>query len=263
MAIRLRTCPIRIVHGLVAIALGAALFVSSAPARAGDVLVFAAASTTDALNAIIAAYGKTGGMAKASYGSSSTLARQIVSGAPADIFVSADQKWMDYIAEQKKVAVGSRRDLLRNTLVLIAPVASKATLKIAPGFGLAAALGDGRLAVGDPDHVPAGIYAKQALIHLGVWDRVAAKTARTQDVRAALALVERAETPFGIVYSTDARASTGVRIVDTFPRDSHPPIVYPAALIAGRDTADAKRFFAFMTSSDGVRIFGQFGFVVD
>ena len=263
MSIRFRTGPIPIVHRLVAIALGAALFVSATPARAGDVLVFAAASTTDALNAIIGAYSKAGGTAKASYGSSSTLARQIANGAPADIFISADQKWMDYIAERKKVAVGSRRDLLRNTLVLIAPITNKAALKIAPGFGIAAALGDGRLAIGDPDHVPAGIYAKQALTHLGVWDRIAAKTARTQDVRAALALVERGETPFGIVYSTDAKASTKVRVVDTFPRDSHAPIVYPAALIAGHDTPEAKRFFAFMTSSDAVRIFGQFGFVVD
>lgn len=243
--------------------LGAALLLSTAAARAGDVLVFAAASTTDALNSIIAAYAKSGGAAKASYGSSSTLARQIVNGAPADIFISADQKWMDYIAERKKIAAGTRRDLLRNTLVLIAPATSEPTIRIAPGFALAAALGNGLVAVGDPDHVPAGIYAKQALTHLGVWDTIASKTARTQDVRAALALVERGETPFGIVYSTDAKASGKVRVVDTFPRDSHPPIVYPAALIAGRDTPEAMRFFAFLTSAEGVRIFGRFGFIVD
>ncbi|MGH6991451.1 MAG: molybdate ABC transporter substrate-binding protein, partial [Stellaceae bacterium] len=226
-------------------------------------LVFAAASTTDAVNAIIAAYGKKGGTINASYASSSTLARQIVYGAPANIFISADQKWMDYIAAKKKIAAGTRRNLLRNTLVLIAPATSKATIKIAPGFHLAAALGNGRLAVGDPDHVPAGIYARQALTHLGVWKQVAAKTARAENVRAALALVERGETPFGIVYSTDAKASSKVRIVDTFPRDSHPPIVYPAALIAGRDSADAKRFFAFLSSPDGARIFARFGFAAD
>lgn len=253
----------RIAAGLIGAMFAAALLAIGAPARADSVLVFAAASTTDALDAIIAAYGKTSGSVKASYASSSTLARQIVNGAPANVFISADQKWMDYIAGSKKVAAGTRRNLLRNTLVLIAPATSTTTIRIAPGFPLAAALGKGRLAVGDPDHVPAGIYARQALTHLGVWSQVASKTARAQNVRAALALVERGETPFGIVYSTDARASSKVRIVDTFPRDSHPPIVYPAALVAGHDTAEAKRFFAFMTSPEAVRIFARFGFVVD
>jgi molybdate transport system substrate-binding protein len=253
----------RTAAGLIGGLFAAAVLAIGAPARADGVLVFAAASTTDAVNAIIAAYGKTGGKVKASYASSSTLARQIVNGAPASIFISADQKWMDYVAKADRIATGTRRDLLRNSLVLIAPMASKAAIKIVPGFHLAAALGKDRLAIGDPDHVPAGIYARQALTHLGVWKQVADKTARARDVRAALALVERGETPFGIVYSTDAKASSKVRIVGTFPRDSHPPIVYPAALIAGHDTAEAKRFFAFMTSPNGARIFARFGFTVD
>lgn len=263
MLMRFRLYCSRTVAGLAGALLGAALLVFGAPAHASSVLVFAAASTTDAVNAIIAAYAKTGGTAKASYASSSTLARQIVNGAPASIFISADQRWMDYIASNRKIAAGTRRNLLRNSLVLIAPATSKATIRIAPGFDLAAALGHGRLAIGDPNYVPAGIYAKQALIHLGVWKQVAEKTARAQDVRAALALVARGETPFGIVYATDARISPKVRVVDTFPPDSHPPIVYPAAIVAGYDSADAKRLFAFMTSPQGARIFARFGFVVD
>lgn len=243
----------------------AAMLAISAPAaQAADVLVFAAASTTDAVNAAIDAFrAPPGTQVRASFASSSTLARQIANGAPAHIYLSANEKWMDWLAERGKIAKPSRRDLLRNALVLIAPRDSETKVTIAPGFNLAGALGDGRLAIGDPDHVPAGIYARRALEHLGAWNAVAGRTARAQDVRAALALVERGETPLGIVYATDAKAAKNVRVVGTFPRGSHPPIVYPAALVAGNSTSEARAFLAFMASGPGRAIFARFGFVVD
>ena len=245
-------------------AIAALLLLPPTSARARDVLVFAAASTTDALNAIIDAYAKRSQeKVRVSFASSSTLARQIANGAPANLFLSANEKWMDWLAERKTIDAASRRDLLRNVLVLIAPANSVAALTVAPGFALADALANRRLAIGDPDHVPAGLYAKQALTKLNVWDKVAGRTARTQDVRAALALVVRGEAPFGIVYATDAKATGRVRIVDTFPRESHPPIVYPAALVAGRDTPKARAFYAFLRSGEGRAIFSRFGFVVD
>ncbi|MPY70558.1 MAG: molybdate ABC transporter substrate-binding protein [Alphaproteobacteria bacterium] len=247
-------------------ALAAAMFaaLTSLPARAADVLVFAAASTTEAVDAVVAAYpAPPGGRIHASFASSSTLARQIASGAPAHIYLAANEKWMDWLAERDRIVKGTRRDLLRNALVLVAPRDSTATIRIAPGFDLAGALGNRRLALGDPDHVPAGIYAKQALTALGVWQSVAQRTARASDVRGALALVERAETPFGIVYATDAKASDGIRLIDTFPRDGHSPIVYPVALTKGKNTAEARAFLAFLVSGTARNIFGRFGFIVD
>jgi molybdate transport system substrate-binding protein len=247
-------------------ALAAAVFavLASLPARAADVLLFAAASTTEAVGAVIAAYPAPSGVRiHASFASSSTLARQIASGAPAHIYLSANEKWMDWLAERGRIVTESRRDLLRNALVLVAPRDSAATIRIAPGFDLAGALGNRRLALGDPDHVPAGIYAKQALTALGVWQSVAQRTARASDVRGALALVERGETPLGVVYATDAKASAGVRLVDTFPRDSHSPVVYPVALAKGKDTAEARAFYAFLASGTARNVFGRFGFIVD
>lgn len=236
----------------------------SGAARAAVVLVYAAASTTDAVKAVIAAYEPPPGVrVRASFASSSTLARQIDNGAPASLYISANTKWMDWLAARKRIVPGSRLDLLRNALVLIAPAKSNADIRIAPGFDLAGALGDGRLALGDPDHVPAGIYAKQALTALGVWHAVARKTARAADVRAALALVQRGEAPFGVVYATDARATAKVRVVDRFPSASHAPIVYPLALVAGKDTTEARAFAAFLTSTRSRAIFAGFGFVVE
>lgn len=250
----------RFLGGVFALAIG----ISAAAARAEDVVVFAAASTTNALTEIGQMFtAKTKIGVKSSFASSSTLAKQIEQGAPAQIFVSADQKWADYLDGKKLLAPGTRTDLLGNSLVLISPADSKAPdLKIEQGFDLVAALQGGRLSVGDPDHVPAGIYAKEALTNLGVWNVLEPRLARQNDVRSALALVERGETPFGIVYSTDASVSKGVKVVGTFPASSHQPVTYPVALVAGQDSPAAKDFFAFMKSADAKAVFKKYGFVV-
>lgn len=204
-------------------------FVASADGR--PVLVFAAASLKTALDAIATQWRtETGGRATISYAASSTLAKQIENGAPADLFISADLDWMDYLQRRQLIDPKTRIDLLGNSLVLIAKADSPAVVAIAPGFALAAMLGDGHLAMGDPDAVPAGRYAKAGLSALGVWPEVAGHIAAAENVRAALMLVARGEAPLGIVYRTDAAAEPAVRIVGRFPPDSHPPIVYPMAL---------------------------------
>jgi molybdate transport system substrate-binding protein len=195
------------------------------------VLVFAAASLKTALDQIAAEWRTTTGKAVTiSYAASSTLAKQIENGAPADLFISADEDWMDYLQQRGLIDPKTRVDLLGNSLVLIAPAASPLQATISPGFPLAAMLGNGRLAMADPAAVPAGRYGKAALTALGVWQAVAGRIAAAENVRAALLLVARGETPLGIVYRTDAAAEPAVRIVGTFPPDSHPPIVYPLAL---------------------------------
>ncbi len=228
----------------------------------GSLLVFAAASLTDALQQIDGAFSAQTGIAvQASFAASSVLAKQIEAGAPAQVFVSADREWMDYLEERGRLKGGSRRDLLGNELVLIAPADSALQLKIAPHFALLAALGGGRLASADPDSVPAGLYARAALTNLGVWPQVADRLARAENVRAALMYVARGEAPLGIVYQTDARAERRVRVVDVFPADSHPPIIYPLALTAGAG-ADAARYAAFLTSAAARHIFVGRGFVM-
>jgi molybdate transport system substrate-binding protein len=231
------------------------------PARAEDITVFAAASLTDALGEIGKAYeAKGGGRIVASFASSSDLARQIEHGAPADIFISADQQWADYLDQRGLIEKGSRLNLLSNELVLVAPAGSTANLAIGPGFPLDRALADNRLAVGDPDHVPAGIYARQALESLGVWRSVENKLARAGSVRAALAFVERGECPLGIVYRSDALSDSMVRVVGVFPADSHPPVTYPAALVAGRHSQAALEFLHYLLMPDAARIFKKYGF---
>jgi len=252
------------------IALTAILTVSaatgfSAAARGGEpdtVTVFAAASTTNALNDIGKMFtGKGMGKFLPSFASSSTLAKQIENGAPANIFISADLEWMDYLEEKKMIVASSRTDLLGNRIVLIAPSDSKTEkVEIGPGFDLAKLLGNGRLAMGDPDHVPAGIYGKQALEKLGAWKSVERKLARTNDVRGVLALVERGEVTYGIVYATDAGVSDKVKIAGVFPEDTHKPIVYPVALVAGKDTATAKSFFEFLKTNEAKAVFERYGF---
>jgi len=236
------------------------------PALAADpdsVTVFAAASTTNALTEIGSLFGQKGmGKIVTSFASSSTLAKQIEKGAPADVFISADQEWMNYLADRKLVDKATRFNLAGNRLVLIAPADSTAKIKITPGFELAKLLGEGRLATGDPDHVPVGKYAKAALQKLGVWTDVEGKLARAADVRAALALVERGEVPFGIVYSTDAAISKKVKVVAEFPQDTYPPVVYPAAVVSGRDSATSKRFVEFLKSPDSKKVFERYGFAV-
>jgi molybdate transport system substrate-binding protein len=227
-----------------------------------ETTVYAAASATDALNEIAAAFAaKKLGTIVPSYDSSSTLAKQIEHGAPASIFLSADEQWMDYLDQKKLIAAGSRSDLLGNSLVMVAPKSNPpAKIDIGPGMMLAKMLGDGRLAVGDPDHVPAGIYAKAALAKLGLWDQVKDKLAAAQNVRAALAYVERGETPLGIVYATDAIASAKVWEVGIFPESSHPPILYPVALVAGHETPEARAFLDFLKGPAGMAVFQKYGF---
>ena len=225
-----------------------------------SIVVFAAASLTDALQELGTDFGKSTGITvKFSFAASSALARQIESGAPADIFFSADLDWMDYLQERKLIQAESRRDVLGNRLVLIAPAASTVELRIAPGFPLVTALGKGRLATGDPESVPVGRYAKAALKSLGVWSAVAEHVVGAENVRTALVYVERGEAPLGIVYKTDALIDKGVRIVDTFPADSHPPITYPMALTVGGRTV-AARFADFLSTPAAVAVFVKYGF---
>lgn len=224
-------------------------------------LVYAAASLTDALDEVDVLFStQTGTPVKASFAASSVLAKQIEAGAPADVFFAAERAWMDYLEQRGLLRRGSRHDLLGNTLVLIAPARSTVRLKIAPGFDLVGALGGGRLATGDPDSVPAGQYARAALTTLGVWQAVAVHLVRAENVRAALEYVAREDAPLGIVYRTDAQVEKRVRVVDVFPDDTHPPIVYPVALTAGAPP-QAQRFTEFLSSAAAQQIFIRRGFV--
>lgn len=237
------------------------------PAAAAEepkpVLFFAAASLQTALNAIAEQWQReTGKKVVFSYAASSALAKQIESGAPADLFASADLKWMDWAQEKTLIKPETRKSLLGNTLVLIARADVKDELKIAPGFPLATALGNERLATGNPNSVPAGAYAKAALTSLGIWDQIAPKLAGTENVRAALILVAKGEAKYGIVYQTDANAEKGVRVVGTFPESSHPPIVYPFAITASSTNPDAAAFLAYLSSPAAVRIFEGEGFII-
>jgi molybdate transport system substrate-binding protein len=225
--------------------------------------VLAAASLKEALDEAAAAWRAGGGEPTAiSYAASSALARQVEHGAPADVFISADRDWMDYLEQRALLRPGTRVDWLRNTLVLVAPAAAAAAapLPLAPGFPLAARLGGGRLAVGDPDHVPAGKYAKAALQWLGAWAQVEARLARADNVRGALNFVARGEAALGIVYRTDAAAEPRVRIVGTFPAAAHAPIVYPAAVLAAAARPEAARFLAFLRSPRALAILERHGF---
>lgn len=227
------------------------------------VVVFAAASLKTALDRIARGWQeKTGTQVSLSYAASSAIAKQVEAGAPADLFLSADLRWMDWLEERQRIARDSRKALLGNTLVLIAPKDSAIELKIEPGFKLAEALGEGRLAMGEPKSVPAGTYGQAALEHLGVWDQVSTRFAGAENVRVALAYVARGETPLGIVYATDARSEPGVRVVDTFPAGSHAPIVYPVALTAASANPQAKAFLDFLSSPEASAVFEQEGFTV-
>lgn len=223
-------------------------------------LVYGAASLTDALGDAARIFSeRTGVEIKTSFASSSVLAKQIEAGAPASVFVSADPEWMDYLAQRGLLKAGSRHDLLGNRLVLIAPADSRVGLRLRPGAPLAAALGAGRLATADPDGVPAGRYAREALTKLGLWKAVSPRLVRAENVRAALEYVARGEAPLGIVYRTDALADKRVRIIDTFPADSHEPIIYPLALTAGAGPT-AAQFAGFLESPAARQIFTRYGF---
>jgi molybdate transport system substrate-binding protein len=246
------------------LAVVAALFLLgpvSAVATAATVTVFAAASLREALDDEARRFETaTGNRVVAAYAASNALAKQVESGAPANLFISADLEWMEYLEQRKLLVPGSRANLLRNTLVLVAPAASAAKLKIEPGFGLAGALRGGKLAMANPDSVPAGKYGRAALEALNAWSQVEKQVVRAENVRAALALVARGEAVFGIVYRTDALAEKAVRIVDTFPESSHAPIVYPAARITGRDTAAAESLLDFLRSGIAKPIWEKYGF---
>jgi molybdate transport system substrate-binding protein len=244
--------------------LGAAGLATSGPALAATpVTVFAAASLQESLSAAGEAWTRaTGGVARFSFGASSAMARQIAQGAPADLFLSADLEWMDWLAERRLIVAASRRNLLANTLVLIAPAASKTTLKIARGMPLAKALGAGRLAIADTTSVPAGKYARTALTALGVWPSVEGKLLPAENVRTALAYVSRGEAPLGIVYATDAKADPKVRVVGTFPASSHPPIVYPGAVLTASRNSAAARLLGFLQGPEASAVFRRYGFGV-
>jgi molybdate transport system substrate-binding protein len=228
--------------------------------RKPGLLVFAAASLTHVLGELTPAWEKSSGhTVKLSFAASSVLARQIEAGGAADVFVSADQEWMDYLAERRLLDLESRRDLVGNSLVLVAPADSVVSLAIVPGFKLSEALAGGRLATGDPDTVPVGRYAKTALTTLGVWDQVSNRLVRAENVRAAMTYVARGEAPLGIVYATDAQIEKKIRVVGTFPDSSHAPITYPAAatVTAG---PEASAYLAWLASGEAALVWKKHGF---
>jgi molybdate transport system substrate-binding protein len=241
------------------------LLLAPLAARAQELTVFAAASLTDAMKDVSAQWAKDGHQPlRLSFGASSTLARQIEQGAPANLFASADEKWMDYLADKKLIVADTRKDLLGNDLVLVVPADKPQHVTIGPGFDLLGLLGpNGRIATGDPAHVPVGLYAEQALKKLGMWDAVQPRLARTDDVRAALLLVERGEAPAGIVYATDAAVSKGVMVAGVFPANSHDPVSYPFAVVKAGDTPEARALMTFLAGPDARAIFDKRGFKVE
>lgn len=234
------------------------------PARAEEpVTVFAAASLKESAEKVAAAWKAAGGAdVTFSFAGSSALAKQIEQGAPADVFISADLKWMDHLDTAGRIKTDTRINLLGNRIVLVAPKDASAATTIVPGFPLAALLGNERLAMANVDAVPAGTYGKAALENLGVWESVRDKVAQAENVRAALLLVSRGEAPLGIVYETDARVDLGVKILDRFPEASHPAIVYPAALTTDGKHPRAADFLAYLQGADAHAIFSAAGFTV-
>jgi molybdate transport system substrate-binding protein len=251
---------------IIAAAVATLLAFAMAPAAQAQekfITVFAAASMKNALDDADGAFTKQSGIkVVASYDASSALMKQIEAGAPADVFVSADLRWMDYGSQKKLIKDDTRINLLGNQLVLIAPKDSKIDkVTIAPGFDLAKLAGEGRIATGDVQAVPVGIYAKAALVKLGAWDAVAPKMAMAANARAALTLVSRGEAPFGIVYATDAKVEPGVKVVGVFPESAHDPIIYPVAATTPAKP-DTTPYLAFLRSSAAKTIFENYGFTV-
>ena len=237
--------------------------VLAAPAAlAAQVTVFAAASLKESLDAVVQAYERASGdKVVVSYAGSNALAKQIENGAPADVFFSADTDWIAYLEKRGLTVPGSRRDLLGNDLVLVEPAARRTSLGLVPGVDLASALGNGRIALANPEAVPAGKYAKDALTMLGAWTSVEKRLAPTDNVRAALLLVARGEAPFGIVYRTDALAEPRVRIVDKFPEATHPRIVYPVVRVKRSANPSAAKFADYLGSTEARGIFERHGFI--
>ena len=252
----------RSVLAVVAVAV-AALVAQADGAEEKSITVFAAASMKNALDEVDALFTRRSGIkVVASYAASSALMKQIEQGASADVFLSADTEWMDYGAKRNLIKNDTRENLLGNRLVLIAPKDSKIDkVNIAPGFDLAALVGNGRIATGDVRAVPAGLYAKAALEKLGVWSSVESKLAMAENVRAALVLVARGEAPLGIVYETDAKIDPSVKIVGVFPEDSHPPIIYPVAMTKDAKS-EAAQYLTFLTTPEAKAVFERYGFRV-
>jgi molybdate transport system substrate-binding protein len=236
---------------------------TEASAQQKKLLIFAAASLKDALDEVNAAFQRDKGQETAtSFAASSTLAKQIEAAAPADIFISADLDWMDYLAKKNLIQPDTRANLLGNRLVLIAPADSAVKLRIGPNFPLAQALGNGRLAMADSGGVPAGKYGKAALEALAVWSSVADKLAPAENVRATLLLVSRGEASLGIVYQSDAIADKGVKILGIFPDNTHPPIIYPIAAVRGSSNPSNAAYIAFLKSNGARPLFEKWGFMV-
>ena len=247
-----------------ALALGFAPMIGPAQAQAKELVIFAAASLKNALDEAAATWVKETGKPapKISYAASSALAKQLEQGAPADIFLSADLDWMDYVAGKKLIKPDSRVSLLANRIALIAPQDATAKVTLAPGVDLTAALGGSRLAMANVDSVPAGKYGKAALEKLGGWDKVKDKIAQADNVRGALLLVSRGEAPLGIVYATDAAADPKVKVIATFPEETHPPIIYPMAQTADSANPDAAAFLSFLRGPAARGFFEKQGFTV-
>jgi molybdate transport system substrate-binding protein len=247
-----------------ATALAPALLAPVGAAAQDGLVIFAAASLKNALDEIAAGWAKETGKPapRISYAASPALARQMEQGAPADLFISADLDWMDYVEKKDLIRKDSRFNLLGNKIVLIAPRDSTTTVEVRPGFDLASALAGGRLAMANVESVPAGKYGKAALEKLGAWDGVKGSIAQAENVRAALLLVARGEAPLGIVYATDAAAEPNVKIVGEFPADSHPPIIYPAALTKAPTSPDARAFLDILKGSKARPAFEKQGFTV-
>jgi molybdate transport system substrate-binding protein len=246
----------------------ALLLAFAGPARAErpeTLLVFAAASLTDAMQDVGKLWEARGNpRIRFNFAASSTLARQAEQGATANIFASADQRWMDWLQDRNLIAADTRRTLLGNRLVLVAPKDRVPQVTIAPGMDLLTLLGPGgRLATGNPDSVPAGTYARQALTSLGIWAAIEPRLARAENVRAALLLVERGEAPLGIVYATDAAIAPGVAVAATFPAGLTTPITYPFAVLRAGDTPMARRFLAFLASPEAGDAFARRGFATE
>lgn len=242
--------------------LAACMVLSPVHAVAAELLIFAASSLKPALDELLASGEvKQIGNVRASYAASSQLARQIDNAAPADVFISADEDWMDYLAMRNRIVTDTRSDLLGNALVLVAPSASPLAFKIQPGVDLAAFLGPiGHLSMAEPNSVPAGKYARSALQSIGAWHNVRDRIVAADNVRAALNFVVRGEVELGIVYRSDVIGEPAVRVVDTFPANTHAPIRYPVAMIAGRDSAAARRLIALMHSDSSAALFRRHGF---
>jgi molybdate transport system substrate-binding protein len=263
VAVSAREMSCGVVRAVVGLTLAWGMAQTPAQAQGGDIVVFAAASLKNALDAVTTQWQKeTGKKASVAYASSPALAKQIEQAAPAQIFISADLEWMDYLTQKHLIKPETRSNLLGNRLVLIAPKDKAQPIEIKPGFDLASVLGAGRLSMANVQAVPAGKYGKAALEKLGVWTSVSSKLAQAENVRAALLLVSRDEAPVGVVYHTDASSDSNVKIIGTFPEHTHPPIVYPIALTANATHPDAAVLLAYIRSDKAKPLFEAQGFTV-